>query len=284
MRELRGALAERAKAAALAKEQTEEASLVGGKGCCHTESGERRLHMHAAQEVAGDSAAKPCKDADGGCDDWESHPLLAGFDEEAVARAAEAEAAPTIEPPASVPRALAKTLLAGSGEAADAPAAEAPAVPSDLPGAACGCDSLVSEEFCPSAESTGSRAKTQPSEQEAAHAPHDARAVLGLAQPTPEPEQLWAHTEWIDTASVASSRTTVRNTARAVVCIICWQAGHDANTGCLKGLCFRCKRPGHVAAKCPQAQPAQASRKLVRSCYECGQPGHLARDCRVRWL
>ena len=105
---------------------------------------------------------------------------------------------------------------------------------------------------------------------------------MAQPKPKPKPEPLWADTAWIETASVASSRTTVRNTARAVVCIICGQAGHDANTGCLKGLCFRCKRPGHVAAKCPQAQLAQASRKLVRNCYECGQPGHLARDCRVR--
>ena len=85
--------------------------------------------------------------------------------------------------------------------------------------------------------------------------------ALGLAQP--KTELLHADTEWTETASVASSRTTVRHTARTVVCIICGQVGHDANTGCLKGLCFRCKRPGHIAAKCPQVRHAE-SRKQVR--------------------
>ena len=78
-----------------------------------------------------------------------------------------------------------------------------------------------------------------------------------------KPEPLRADTEWKETASVASSRTTVRQMAQTVVCIICGQVGHDANTGCLKGLCFRCKRPGHVAAKCPQVRLAE-SRKQVR--------------------
>ena len=101
--------------------------------------------------------------------------------------------------------------------------------------------------------------------------------ALGLAQPKPE-LLLHADTEWTETASVASSRTTVRHATRTVVCIICGQVGHDANTGCTKGLCFRCKRPGHFAAKCPQARLAEERRRLERSCYACGQPGHFARD------
>jgi hypothetical protein len=123
--------------------------------------------------------------------------------------------------------------------------------------------------------------KARQREQEAAR---HVRA-LGLAQPKPEP--LHADTEWTETASVASSRTTVRHaTRRTVVCIICGQVGHDANTGCtkgLKGLCFRCNRPGHVAAKCPQARLAEERRWLERGCqcYACGQPGHFARDCRI---
>ena len=109
--------------------------------------------------------------------------------------------------------------------------------------------------------------------------------ALGLAQP--KPELLHADTEWTETASVASSRTTVRHATRTVVCIICGEVGHDANTGCTKGLlmCFRCKRPGHVAAKCPQARLAEERRWLERGwlqrCYACGQPGHFARDCRT---
>ena len=101
--------------------------------------------------------------------------------------------------------------------------------------------------------------------------------ALGLAQPEPE-LPLHADTEWTETASVASSRTTVRHATRTVVCIICGEVGHDANTGCTKGLCFRCKRPGHFAAKCPQARLAEERRRLERSCYACGQPGHFARD------
>jgi hypothetical protein len=104
--------------------------------------------------------------------------------------------------------------------------------------------------------------------------------ALGLAQPKPE-LLLHTDTEWTETASVASSRTTVRHATRTVVCIICGQVGHDANTGCTKGLCFWCKRPGHVAAKCPQARLAEERRRLERSCYACGQPGHFARDCRT---
>ena len=104
---------------------------------------------------------------------------------------------------------------------------------------------------------------------------------MGLAQP--KPELLHADTDWTETASLASSRTTVRHATRTVVpvCIICGQVGHDANTGCTKGLCFRCKRPGHVAAKCPQARLAEERRWLERGCYACGQPGHFARDCRT---
>jgi hypothetical protein len=345
---------EGAKVVELVKKQAEEASLVGGKGYDVTESGER---MHA-QDVVGNAPADPtamigvaCKAADGDCDDWESHPFLAGFDEEAVARVAETGTVPTCELPG--------TLLVGFGEAAVARVAGATAMPcelqgatrgvfigeifcawapTELPGAACGCGFFVGEEFCPLVEWAGSRAKMRPShedaaarqheqdaarqreqeaarqreqeaaqqreqdaarqreqeaarqreqeaarqreqeaarqrEQEAARqreqaaarqheqeAPHYARA-LGLVQRKPEP--LRADTEWKETASVASSRTTVRHTARTVVCIICGQVGHDANTGCLKGLCFRCKRPGHVAAKCPQVRHAK-SRKQVR--------------------
>jgi hypothetical protein len=321
--------------------------LVGGQGYDVTESGER---MHA-QDVVGDAPADrtamigvACKAADGDCDDWESHPFLAGFDEEAVARVAETGTVPTCELPG--------TLLVGFGEAAVARAAGATAVPcelqgatrgvfigeefcawapTELPSAECGCGFFVGEEFCPWAEWAGSRAKTRPSHEDAAARQREHEAVqqreheatwqreheaaqqleqeaarqreqeavrqheqaaarqreheaaqharaLGLVQRKPEP--LRADTEWMETASVASSRTTVRQMARTVVCIICGQVGHDANTGCLKGLCFRCKRPGHVAATCPQVRLAE-SRKQVRGCYECGQPGHFARDCRT---
>ena len=286
--------------------------------------------------------------------DWESHPLLAGFDEEAVARAAEA------------PSELPGVLLAASHKETEARAAEA-----QMPGTACGffvgevfcawalselpCAAwesgfFVGEEFCawtewanmrPSQEQEAARQREQEAaqqreqeaarqreqdaarqreqekarqleqeaaqqreqeaarqrEQEAARQrePEKARQreqeaarhvrALGLAQPKPEP--LHADTEWTETASVASSRTTVRHaTRRTVVCIICGQVGHDANTGCtkgLKGLCFRCNRPGHVAAKCPQARLAEERRWLERGCqcYACGQPGHFARDCRI---
>ena len=270
-----------------------------------------------------------CADGDD-CIDWESHPLLAGFDEEAVARAA--------EPPSELPG----VLLAASHKETEARAAEA-----QMPGTACGffvgevfcawalselpCAAwesgfFVGEEFCawtewanmrPSQEQEAARQREQEAarqreqeaarqreqeaarqrEQEAArqcepekaqHCEQEAARhvrALGLAQPKPEP--LHADTEWTETASVASSRTTVRHaTRRTVVCIICGQVGHDANTGCtkgLKGLCFRCNRPGHVAAKCPQARLAEERRWLERGCqcYACGQPGHFARDCRI---
>jgi len=180
--------------------------------------------------------------------DWESHPLLSGFDEEAVARAAEA---PTSELPG--------VLLTASHEETEARAAEA-----QVPGTSSGF--FDGDVFCAWALSDEEPRQRDPEsarqrEQEAA------RQLL-----------LHTDTEWTETASVASSRTTVRHATRTVVCIICGEVGHDANTGCTKGLCFRCKRPGHVARKCPQARLAEERRRLERRCYACGQPGHFARD------
>ena len=220
------------------------------------------------QLINNGTTASSCADC---ADDWESHPLLAGYDEEAAL--------------------------------------------SEMPCATCESGFFVGEEFCAWAEWTGSWASTRPSQEHAAAQREQGAArqreqeearqreqetarqreqeaawqreqeaarhvrALGLAQPKPEP--LHADTEWTETASVASSRTTVRHATRTVVCIICGEVGHDANTGCtkgLKGLCFRCNRPGHVAAKCPQARLAEERRRLERSCYACGQPGHFARD------
>ena len=218
------------------------------------------------QLINNGTTASSC--ADCAADDWESHPLLAGYDEEAAL--------------------------------------------SEMPCATWESGFFVGEVFCAWAEWAGSWASTRPSQEHAAAQREQGAArqreqeearqreqetarqreqeaawqreqeaarhvrALGLAQPKPEP--LHADTEWTETASVASSRTTVRHATRTVVCIICGEVGHDANTGCTKGLCFRCKRPGHVARKCPQARLAEERRRLERSCYACGQPGHFARD------
>jgi hypothetical protein len=220
------------------------------------------------QLINNGTTASSCADC---ADDWESHPLLAGYDEEAAL--------------------------------------------SEMPCATWESGFFVGEVFCAWAEWAGSWASTRPSQEHAAAQREQGAArqreqeearqreqetarqreqeaawqreqeaarhvrALGLAQPKPEP--LHADTEWTETASVASSRTTVRHATRTVVCIICGEVGHDANTGCTKGLCFRCKRPGHVARKCPQARLAEERRRLERSCYACGQPGHFARDCRT---
>ena len=100
-------------------------------------------------------------------DDWESHPLLAGYDEEAVARAAEA---PTSELP--------EVMCMASHEETEARAAEAQ-VPgtssgffvgdvfcawalSEMPCATWESGFFVGEEFCAWAEWTGSWASTRP--------------------------------------------------------------------------------------------------------------------------
>jgi hypothetical protein len=212
---------------------------------------------------------------------------LAGYDEKTVARAAEAQVPGT-----------SSGFFVGDVFCAWAL--------SEMPCAAWESGFFVGEEFCAWAEWTGSWASTRPSQEHAAAQREQEEArqreqetarqreqeavwqreqeaarhvrALGLAH---KPEPLHADTEWTETASVASSRTTVRHATRTVVCIICGEVGHDANTGCTKGLCFRCKRPGHVAAKCPQARLAEERRWLERGCYACGQPGHFARDCRT---
>ena len=105
--------------------------------------------------------------------DWESHPLLAGYDEEAVARAAEA---PTSELPEVIPMASHKEREARAAEA-------------QVPGTSCGffvgevfcawalsempCATwesgfFVGEVFCAWAEWTGSWASTRPSHEHAA--------------------------------------------------------------------------------------------------------------------
>ena len=117
------------------------------------------------QLINNGTTASSCADL---ADDWESHPLLAGYDEEAVARAAEA---PTSELP--------EVILMASHEETEARAAEA-----QVPGTSCGffvgevfcawalsemaCAAwesgfVVGEEFCAWAEWTGSWASTRPS-------------------------------------------------------------------------------------------------------------------------
>ena len=57
----------------------------------------------------------------------------------------------------------------------------------------------------------------------------------------------------------------------------------------MKGICFQCKKPGHVVANCPEKHEAcprcGRSHKLKDclvakgACFHCKQPGHKAAEC-----
>ena len=42
-------------------------------------------------------------------------------------------------------------------------------------------------------------------------------------------------------------------------------------------VCFRCRRPGHKAADCPEGR--RGGRRNLK-CFHCGQRGHVSKDCR----
>ena len=122
------------------------------------------------QLINNGTTASSCADC---ADDWESHPLLAGYDEEAVARAAEA---PTSELPEVVPMASHKETEARAAEA------QVPGTScgffvgevfcawalSEMPCATCESGFFVGEEFCAWAEWAGSWASTRSSQEHAA--------------------------------------------------------------------------------------------------------------------
>ena len=74
-----------------------------------------------------------------------------------------------------------------------------------------------------------------------------------------------------------------------VKCSRCGRSHHVEDCFLDKGICFRCKLPGHVAANCPMNEEMcprcghhhRLNDCLVAkgACFHCKQPGYKAADC-----
>ena len=74
-----------------------------------------------------------------------------------------------------------------------------------------------------------------------------------------------------------------------VKCSRCGRNHHIKDCFLMKGICFQCKKPGHVVANCPEkkdtcpqcGRPHKLKDCLVAkgACFYCKQPGHKAAEC-----